>query len=505
MNPRQKLHEQITKSLVHPIVIGAIFALLLNDHWLRWHYPSWWTGKVGDFVWLIFAPFLLIFLLSFIWPKNKVAFVGPVGFIGIGLVFILGNTVPSFHQMIARLFQQIAGWEPLMILDPTDLLLLPGLLVGWKIWQDNQNHPQSIVSTRKKHMLGWILLSLSTIGTMANQPSFPDYGAYCVVAHEQSILAITSAEAGWFASGDGGQTWTQFSENTQGLAESCLIRSAVPWQISDPEHPNHLWRIQESEKFIEQSVDNGRSWHVVYEFPAGKQVRNYHYRSETEVLGSGVVPGGPYNGVVDPATGNLIVSMGLEGVVVVSPVEEVDRVAVGPYAFVEINELSFGQRLNKEFVLALILGVLAVCIGSLPIWENTRMFLVMLIGGTAVWLIYALLSRDLGIVSFIGLAPVADSIQNISPLSFYSWFYYLFLLVAAIVQMRKSGSWQLVRQLLETAVASMILFLIPLIFWATGILPSYQLAIIIGIAMAIFPIQNTYRRLNQLKVTESPA
>lgn len=162
--------------------------------------------------------------------------------------------------MIAWLFQQIAGWKPLMILDPTDLLLLPGLLVGWKIWHHNQNHPQPIVSPYKKQMLGWILLSLSTVGTMANQPGFPDYGVYCVIPHEQSILALTSAEAGWFTSEDGGQTWTQFSENTQGLATSCSIRSAVPWQISDPEHPNRLWRIQESEKFIEQSVDDGHNW-----------------------------------------------------------------------------------------------------------------------------------------------------------------------------------------------------------------------------------------------------
>ncbi len=499
MNPRQKLHQQIIKSLVHPIVIGSIFALLLNDHWLRWQYPSWWTGKIGGFVWLIFAPFLLIFLLSFVWPKTKLALVGPVGFFGTGLVFTLGNTIPSFHELIAWLFQQIAGWKPLMILDPTDLLLFPGLIIGWKIWQDNQKQPQPKVSTRKKHMLGWILLSLSAVGTMANQPSFPDYGVYCVVAHEQSILAITSAEAGWFESGDGGQTWTQFRGNTQGLEKSCLIRSAVPWQISDPEHPNRLWRIQESKKFIEQSIDNGRNWHTVYEFPAGEQVRNYHYRPEAEFLVSDVVPGGPFNGVVDPATGSLIVSMGLEGVVVVSPTEEANRVAVGPYAFVEINELSLGQRLNKELILALILGLLAVCIGSLPTWKHSRtrtFYLVMVVGATAVWLIYALLSREVGIVSFIGLAPAADSIQDIPPLAFCGWFYYLCLLGAAIVQIRKCGSWQLVRQLLETAVVSIILFLIPLIFWATGILPSYQLAIVIGVAMAIFPIQNTYRNLD---------
>ena len=35
-------------SLTHPVTIGAIGLLLLNDHILRIHWPSWWTGKLGD-------------------------------------------------------------------------------------------------------------------------------------------------------------------------------------------------------------------------------------------------------------------------------------------------------------------------------------------------------------------------------------------------------------------------------------------------------------------------
>jgi hypothetical protein len=28
--------------------------LLINDHLLREFWPSWWTGKIGDFAWLLF-------------------------------------------------------------------------------------------------------------------------------------------------------------------------------------------------------------------------------------------------------------------------------------------------------------------------------------------------------------------------------------------------------------------------------------------------------------------
>ncbi len=509
MTPRRQLRERSIKSLTHPIVIGAIIVLLLNDHWLRWHYPSWWTGKVGDFVWLIIAPFLFNLFISVVWPKNKIDQVGSIGFISTGLIFILGNTVPQFQQMIAWLFQQIVGWKPFMILDPTDLLMLPGLIVGWQIWQRNQESPRFTVFPLRKHFLGWILLAVSSVGTMANQPSFPDYGVYCVIEHEKTLLAITGdvtvSGVGWFESSDGGLTWIPFNENGQGLAESCSIRSAIPWQVSDLEHPNRLWRIQESEKFIEQSVDGGRSWQTAYTFPAGKEVRKYHYRPETPFLSSKIEPGGPYNGVVDPVTGNLIVSMGLEGVVVILPTGEAYRVNVGPYAFVEINELSLGQRLNTEFLLALILGMLVVCIGSLPVWDNSRkssMFVIGVFGGTAVWLIYALFAREAGIIWAAGFVFFAYPGAHITIFSLIGWIFYLLLLGAAIEKIKEKHSWQLVRQLLETAVASFVLFLIPLIFWATGMLPSYQLSIVFGVVFATLPIRYIYRYVSMIRLNE---
>ncbi len=46
-------------SLSHPLSIAAIGLLLFNDHLWRKVAPSWLTGKIGDFAWLIFAPFLL--------------------------------------------------------------------------------------------------------------------------------------------------------------------------------------------------------------------------------------------------------------------------------------------------------------------------------------------------------------------------------------------------------------------------------------------------------------
>jgi hypothetical protein len=54
------------EELVHPLPVGAMVVLGLNDHWLKgsgW-LPAWVTGKVSDFAGLLFFPFFLTALIS---------------------------------------------------------------------------------------------------------------------------------------------------------------------------------------------------------------------------------------------------------------------------------------------------------------------------------------------------------------------------------------------------------------------------------------------------------
>ena len=56
--------------LCHPLSIAAMLLLLFNDHWLRWYAPSWWTGKLGDFAWLFFAPFAVAMIFALLIPPS---------------------------------------------------------------------------------------------------------------------------------------------------------------------------------------------------------------------------------------------------------------------------------------------------------------------------------------------------------------------------------------------------------------------------------------------------
>ena len=57
-------------SLAHPVSIAAIVIMLLNDHVFRWQSPSWLTGKLGDFTWLVFAPLICAAFASWIVPRK---------------------------------------------------------------------------------------------------------------------------------------------------------------------------------------------------------------------------------------------------------------------------------------------------------------------------------------------------------------------------------------------------------------------------------------------------
>src|SRR5258708_1744835 len=152
-------------SLVHPISIGAILLLLLNDHWLRYTHPSWLTGKLGDFSWLVFAPFICAVFLSWLIPKRfkgQVWIIGCTSVLIIGIWFALAKTIPAVHLLTSAAWEAVIGWQGTQRLDPTDLLTLPALLLSLYIWKSVQHR-----TFRYSHH-GWLLLALGVVTTLAS-------------------------------------------------------------------------------------------------------------------------------------------------------------------------------------------------------------------------------------------------------------------------------------------------------------------------------------------------
>ena len=97
MMKKQSAFWKIISLLSHPTAVLAIALLLINDWILRIYWPSWWTGKIGDFAWLFFFPFLLAAILSIFIPsstKKQEKLIKVLAFVFSGLLFTLPNTNP---------------------------------------------------------------------------------------------------------------------------------------------------------------------------------------------------------------------------------------------------------------------------------------------------------------------------------------------------------------------------------------------------------------------------
>lgn len=134
-----------SRTLAHPIAIGAIALLVLNDHVLKAAYPGFVTGKLSDFAGLVFFPLLLAAMCEQIRFRRGIATIIGAA-IATGIVFAsikLSATAGDWYRValaalqwpFRALFALIEG-NPVPALakvrlaaDPTDLIALVALAV----------------------------------------------------------------------------------------------------------------------------------------------------------------------------------------------------------------------------------------------------------------------------------------------------------------------------------------------------------------------------------------
>src|SRR5512138_2175453 len=113
MNQRSMTYRQALALLAHPLSLGAVGLLLVNDFLFRRLWPSWLTGKLGDAAWMVFVPFFLAALLAWLVPARLHKVHGRVtfalAFAITGLGFGLVKAVPAAHQLATRIFAAILG------------------------------------------------------------------------------------------------------------------------------------------------------------------------------------------------------------------------------------------------------------------------------------------------------------------------------------------------------------------------------------------------------------
>ena len=120
--------QRAASALMHPVTLGALGVLLINDLLFKALWPgAWIPGKLSDLAWMMFAPPVLAFLLSFLARRNaaaqRAAFLA--AYVGLPLLYAAFNTFAPVHDVVLRVLGVFGGDGPRSPLDPTDSLVIP--------------------------------------------------------------------------------------------------------------------------------------------------------------------------------------------------------------------------------------------------------------------------------------------------------------------------------------------------------------------------------------------
>jgi len=116
--------------ILNYIFIFGILLLFINDHFLKWEYSNWITGKLSDFIGVLILPFLL----TFIAPKYL-----KVNLFITGIFFVFWKS--KLSNEFINFYNEFALIKITRIIDYTDLLALTMLplsyLIIQRIWNND--------------------------------------------------------------------------------------------------------------------------------------------------------------------------------------------------------------------------------------------------------------------------------------------------------------------------------------------------------------------------------
>jgi hypothetical protein len=530
--------------LSRPASLAAMAVLLLNDHLLRRLWPSWWTGKLGDFAWLYFMPFAAAAVLALVLPRKlgrREDLAGWLAFATIGGVFSLAKTLPFFHAWLVGNLEAVLGFPVGWQRDPTDLIALVSLAAAWMAWRRalkplsggiqreagfknfevEFNHhpgpampplnpprknggevcslPRSYGGGQGGGSLGWIALPLAALLTIANGPA-PNTGIACLEIQDQHILASSNYLG--FVSTDGGLSWQPSEEQRcqfhNQAADSSDVGAARP-VISDPANKDVQYRFKPGSA-IERSDDAGQTWRAEFNPTSpGQADRLYMEKTHT---GTAMFHPGPLDALVDPNTGNAIFAMGFEGILVRKANGEWVWAAAGDYRHttpLQITQPSavFGF-LSGELVLAVMLGLLLVCTLSIRVNRHRLRLLVL---GLA-WLVW--------IIAATVIPPSLAQGYAIPVSSLFSLLAVVLVVPFSLESLfrigRDSPRWLLaLAGAVLVAISGALLFFLPYILWALNGLPDYYMAVGFGSVLAVATLVVGYWRTHRLIVKKQRA
>ena len=283
-------------ALTHVATLLALATLLVNDLVFKslWH-GSWWTGKLSDLAWVIFSPPLLALPLTFFARRNPTAqrAAWVIAYIGLPLLYAAYNTFEPLRDVVMGGFSLLRGTPGGSPFDPTDSIVIPlGMATAIWVWRSAK-----IDSVATRMRLGLLVAALASVASVAT--TYPPT--------VQGIYAITTNADG---------------EIRYHVGSDYSFRKAV----RRVETSRGTFRIEDTNVTLSHE---GKTEVVFSSIVKSKRRDSIALRASTRHLEGRKVSIAPYSIFYDERTGNVILAMGLQGVVVGTPGGRWERRAVG--------------------------------------------------------------------------------------------------------------------------------------------------------------------------------
>ena len=358
--------QRAASALMHPVTLGALGVLLINDLLFKALWPgAWIPGKLSDLAWMIFAPPVLAFLLSFLARRNaaaqRAAFLA--AYVGLPLLYAAFNTFAPVHDVVLRVLGVFGGDGPRSPLDPTDSLVIPFAMTAalW-VWRRPPLRAESI--RVRLALLAAVAAALASVAsTYPIDRGITEVGrtaSGALGAHASLWNTPPTDEYTDFESMDGGLTWT--------VSNVFVPLERQAWNKLEVKDPSGAVFIVDDSQIVREWSERDLEGESGVSYTADGRLTAYGTSGQREVvysyeyLRSGgnrwmqaldkrdveyrLIATSAGDLFYDDQSGNLIVAMGLQGVVVIAPDGTSTRVAVGRYS---PTDFSFGNKVRTFF------------------------------------------------------------------------------------------------------------------------------------------------------------
>ena len=455
-------------TLTHPLVLFSISVLLINDHFLKIYSSSWLTGKLSDFAGVFFFPILLSAILNIICKSLnlKQSHIAMTAFGFTVFWFSLIKTIPFFSHLTENLLSKLLSYPSQVICDPTDLIALIMLLPAWRLRTISEKQPNV-----KKSKLSYLALGIAAIATLATGGPLIT-SVQNLDVYENTIYADVS-NIGIFYSSDGGKTWAEVKSNIPTQVTNNFRKSPeLPVSFCLPNNLDICYQTGQDAFF--QSLDGGKTWNTTWSVPSGRKIFLEHSSSYIEL--------GPYDLIhlEHDSKQVLVAAMGTEGVLVKtddSSWESIEVGYAGPMSSFESKNIADAMHaVSTEFIWISVMSIVLLFFNVLVnvIKPDNKGFAWLKIVGAISVISFILTVFSPTLLTFSGdysFLLIINGVSIISEIVFVvSTLSTIFLLFQQLgTNTNKQGIAGLITLVIVWLI-SCTLF----IFWAYGIIPTYE-------------------------------